>query len=145
MQDYEEVHLVFDRYDLPNSLKTATRERRTGSKTPIAYHVTDTTSIGNLTGRQFLSSTKTKDELTVYLAEKCTRHFQDSTKTFVVTAREEVYYNKGDFGHLKSSQEEADTRIMLHSLNASSETTKLHIHSPDTDVLVLALRRYPRL
>jgi len=46
VQDYEVVHLVFDMYDVPNSRKNARGERRTVSKTPVAYH-TGTTSIGN--------------------------------------------------------------------------------------------------
>jgi len=39
--DYDEVHLVFDCYDLPTSLKEATRERRQGGKPATAYHVED--------------------------------------------------------------------------------------------------------
>ena len=46
--------------------------------------------------------------------------------------------------HLHSEQEEADTKIILHAIDATtSGATTIRIHSPDTDVLVLALRRYP--
>ena len=38
-----EVRLIFDRYDLPFSLKEATRVRRQGSQAPVYYHMTDTT------------------------------------------------------------------------------------------------------
>ena len=49
-------------------------------------------------------------------------------------------------GHLQSNQEEADTKIILHALDATTDgVTELHIHSQDTDVLVLAIRRYPEL
>jgi len=68
--DYDEVHLVFDRYDLPTSLKEATRERRHGGKPATAYHVADNTAVGKVSAKQFLASTTTKDELTVYLAKK---------------------------------------------------------------------------
>jgi len=74
--EYDELHLVFDRYDLPTSLKEATRERRQGRKPATAYLVTDNTQIGNVPAKQFLSSTKTKDELTVYLAKKALHHFE---------------------------------------------------------------------
>ena len=51
--------------------------------------------------------------------------------------------------HIKSSQEEADTKIILHALDAAThgatEELRSMIHSPDTDVLVLALRRHPEL
>ena len=51
-----------------------------------------------------------------------------------------------DVGHLQSSQEEADTKMMLHALDATANgATKLQIYSPDTDVFVLALRHYPEL
>ena len=51
-----------------------------------------------------------------------------------------------DVRHLRSTQEEADTKIILHALDAFAQgATQLSIYSPDTDVLVLALRRYPDL
>lgn len=64
---FDEVHLVFDRYDLPISLKESTRERRQGSKLAITYHVEDQTPEGKVSTKQFLSSIATKDELPVYL------------------------------------------------------------------------------
>ena len=51
-----------------------------------------------------------------------------------------------DEGHLQSNQDEADTKMILRALDATANgATKLLIHSPDTDVFVLALRRYPEL
>jgi len=46
--DYDEVHMVFDRYDLPTSLKKATRERREGGKPATTYYVEDNTSVGKV-------------------------------------------------------------------------------------------------
>ncbi|XP_068707421.1 zinc finger protein 721-like [Montipora foliosa] len=49
-------------------------------------------------------------------------------------------------GHLQSDHKEADTRMILHALDATNDgATKLSIHSPDTDVLVLAIRRYSEM
>ena len=46
--------------------------------------------------------------------------------------------------YLKSDQEEADTKIVLHALDATANAaTEIRIHSPDTDVFILALRCYP--
>ena len=53
-REYDELHLVFDRYDLPTSLKEATRERRQGHKPATAYLVTDNTQIGEVSATQFL-------------------------------------------------------------------------------------------
>ena len=48
--------------------------------------------------------------------------------------------------YLKSDQEEADTKIVLHALDATaSGATETRIHSPDTHVFILCLRRYPDL
>ena len=143
---YDEVHLVFDRYDVSTSLKEATRERRQGGKPATAYHVEDKTPIGKVSAQQFLSCTSTKDELTVYLSQKAFHHFEREAKTFIVNSRQDVFSNNVDVQHLRSSQEEADTRIILHSLDAVRRgATKLYIQSPDTDVLVLMIRRYHQL
>ena len=48
-----------------------------------------------------------------------------------------------DMVHLQSDNEEADTKIILHALDAIAERAtgpELSIYSPDTDVLVLAIR-----
>ena len=39
--DNSEVHLTFDRYALPLSLKSATRDTRQGGQLPVLYHITD--------------------------------------------------------------------------------------------------------
>ena len=45
--------------------------------------------------------------------------------------------------HLKSSQEEADTKMLLHAVDAASiGAAEINICSPDTDVFILSLRRY---
>ena len=85
--DYDEVHLMFDRYDLPTSLKEATRERRQGGKPATAYHVDNNTPVGKVSAKQFLSSTTTKD---VYLAKKALHHFEGKPKIFIVTSRQNV-------------------------------------------------------
>ena len=45
--------------------------------------------------------------------------------------------------HLSSNQEEADTKVILHTMDALNmeESTKVHLRSPsgDTDILVLAI------
>ena len=48
--------------------------------------------------------------------------------------------------YLESSQEEADTKLLLHAIDATtSGATSIDVISPDTDVFVLALRRFPEL
>jgi len=93
-----------------------------------------------VSAKQFLSSTATKDELTVYLAKKALHHFEGKPKVFIVTSRQDVLSNSMDAQHLCSSQEEAGTRLILYSLDAVRRgATELYIQSPDTDVFVLAI------
>ena len=78
--DYDEVHLAFDRYDLPTSLKEATRERRQGGKPATAYHVEDNTPVGKVSAKQFRSSTTTKHELST-LQRKLTTTSRESQRS----------------------------------------------------------------
>ena len=51
-----------------------------------------------------------------------------------------------DVSHLQSDHEEADTKIILRALDATADgASELSIYSPDTDVLVRAIRRYPEM
>ena len=60
--------------------------------------------------------------------------------------RSERKWTREDFSYLQSNHEEADTKIILHAVYATSRgATDLRIYSPDTDVFVLALRRYSSL
>ena len=145
-KEHSETHVVFDRYDIVSSLKEATRKRRQGGKPPTTFHVEDNTPIGKVSEKEFLSGIHTKDQLTVYLAKKALQHFQGKPNIFIITSRQDVHSNSIDVKHLYSSQEEADTRIILHSLDAVQRgATQLYIESPDTDVFVLAIRRYHQL
>ena len=66
---YDELHIVFDRYDIPKSLKSATRHLPLSDSYHVAYHNTDTTNISNVPLKKLLAHTATKDELTVFLSK----------------------------------------------------------------------------
>ena len=59
----DEVRLIFDRYALPLSLKSATRVRRQGGQDPVYYRISDSTHIAKVPLKRLLSHTKTKIEL----------------------------------------------------------------------------------
>ena len=141
-----EVRLIFDRYDLPFSLKAATRVRPQGSQALVYYHITDKTHIAKVPMKRLLSHTKTKMDLTIYLGQKIKEYADGSGKQLVVTWGSVCKATHKEVGHLQSKQEEADTEMILYALDATANgATQLQIHSPDTDVSVLALRRYPKL
>ena len=142
--DLEELHIIFDRYDVPSSLKLGTRVKRQGGHAPIYYRITDSTHIAKVPMKKLLAHSKTKGELTTFLA----KNVKDDAngRQVVVAWGTECEATHRDVRHLRSTQEEADTKIILHALDASAQgATQLSIYSPDTDVLVLALRRYPDL
>ena len=137
------IDVVFDVY-MENSIKSAERLRR---------------STGNLAFRQliptypvkqynqFLSSPANKRELIRFLLDqwKQEEHFSTvESGTFYVTCDEKCFQlsNEGMFEvpELESTQEEADTRMMLHVIHATNQLiSNIVIHTPDTDVVVIAL------
>ena len=129
------------------TLKEATREKRQGGQAPIYYRITHSTNISRVSMKKLLSHTKTKMELTTYLADKAFKHFRRQIgQRFLVVSGSECKATYKEVGHLQSDQEEADTNIILHAVDATSDgAMEIHIHSPDTDVFVFALRRYPEL
>ncbi len=139
----KQIDVVFYVY-MENSIKSAERLRR---------------STGNLTFRQlilsypvkqynqFLSSTANKRELIRFLLDqwKQEEHFLTAESgTFYVTCDEKCFQlsKEGMFEvpKLESTQEEADTRMMLHAIHATNQLIhNIVIHTPDTDVVVIAM------
>ena len=64
------IRLIFDRYNVPSSLKSDTRTKRQGSEDPVCYRISDSTHIAKVPLKKLLSHTKTKAELTAFLAKK---------------------------------------------------------------------------
>ena len=102
--------------------------------------------IDQISLKQLSSSIHTKDRLISFLGRKLLVHFVNDVRPIVVAYRKEVHSNHGDYSHLSSCQEEADTKIILHAVDlAKRGLERIHISSPDTDVFVLAIRRCPML
>ncbi len=76
----DEVRVIFDRYDMANSLKRYTRERRRGTHTAVAH----STNIGKVPMKRLLSDVRTKTELTQYLSEKLLLKVHTTGKEYVV-------------------------------------------------------------
>ena len=141
---YASTYVVFDNYSVPSSLKASTRKRRTKRRSSHIpeYQVDDNTPIKDFSA--FLGSSKTKDLLTIYLAQKlvqkCTTPVTTVTRLGILSNH--MATNTVDFG---SNQEEADTLIILYEAKIHKLGTPVHLYSPDTDVLVLALSALPHL
>ena len=140
LQKYDETHSIFDTY-LENSLNNSLQRKRAGKTTPVEFKITDSTNITNISMRTLLSHSKTKDELTAYLSDKALVFAQKMERKLVARWRNEARTAEGkDVTDLKSTHEEADTKIIFHCLCASHHgATTLHIFSPNTGVFILSI------
>ena len=66
--------------------------------------------------KKLLSHTSTKDELERYLAEQTIKYAERNGAKAVVAYGCECKRTKKDMSYLKSDQEEADMKIVLHDL-----------------------------
>ncbi len=138
---YIDAYVVFDNYSINNSLKDRTRDRRTAGKTQDkGYKVDDTTRIKDF--KSFLSTKETKANLVLYLAQKAV---QLCIVPITTHTEKGVFSSQPNMVNIPSTQEEADTLLILYAVAVSRQGNTVHIYSCDTDVLVLALRRVPDL
>jgi len=96
--------------------------------------------------KKLLAHVKTKAELTEYLAPKTLEKGRQSGKCVVVAWSCRCEATRMDASHLACNHKEADTKLLLHAVDVTiSEAASIEIMSPDTDVFVLSLRRFPQL
>ena len=135
---------MFDRY-LHESLKSNTRHHRTSGK-EVRYKITDETNLVNTTMKIFLSHVDTKQELTVYLAQKAIPKFSEIGMSHIVTYDIMSVTNIDDvaFGIDVHDHEEADTLLILHGMQVSHKIPfcECIIYSLDTDVFLLLVHYY---
>ena len=137
------IDVVFDMYR-ENSIKNAKRLRRSTGKLTFRQLIR---SYPVKQYNQFLSSSTDKRELIRFLVDqwKQEEHFMTvESGTFYVTCDEKCFQlsKEGVFEvpELESTPEEADTRMMLHVIHATNQLVhKRVIHTPDTDVVLIAL------
>ena len=138
------VDVVFDVYR-PVSIKNAERIRRATSSIEIRNIVPDHPI---KQWNHFLSSSSNKNELIKFLVQywqqdKCMQRVQKGSVDLYMTCGETCYriFNGTCtlVTALECTQEEADTRMLLHAKHASSSCHSIIIHTPDTDVLVISI------
>ena len=143
----QRLDIVWDVY-LENSLKKQAREKR-GQTSNVICALDDTKIPGNWNA--FKSSDTNKGQLAVYLADRLlTRCTRLAARTTLVSTRGENVIIDGPSNHSRHvapcNQEEADTRLFLHAMEAAREgLSKLMVKTVDTDVVVIAISVYRRL
>ena len=115
-------------------------------QTPVEYHITDTTKIAKISQAKLLSHPKTKHQLTSYLGQVLLDDASSNGRHVVVAWGTRCKASFSDKAYMSSEQEEADTKLLPHAKDAvDCDATNIHIFSPDTDVLILAISCYPEL
>ena len=96
--------------------------------------------------KRLLAHVNTKKELTEYLAIKMLEKGPEEGSHVTVAWDSKCKEAYRDMQNLDSNQEEADTKLLLHAVDATvSGPTRIDIVLPDTDVFVLALRSHADL
>ena len=92
---------------------------------------------------------KTKNDLTIYLAEKAITNFKNVNGGYAVSYTTKCISNLEDFAQEMMTHDhgEADTLLLLHATDVSGRNsfTELHIYYPDTDAFLLTIHKYPIL
>ena len=132
--------LVWDVY-MKDSLKANTREKRgSGARRRVA---TDTKIPQNW--NDFLRNSDNKSELFRFLSHQCMS--LQTEKIMVATLDEQIVTNRQEWGELhhiaQCTHEEADTRVILHAVNAKKTgCQKILIQTLDTDVVILSIAAF---
>ena len=140
----DRIDVIFDDYR-DDSIKSVERENRGEGRGSEFRNLQADHQVKQW--RKFLCSSRNKQALIVFVTKEWQKEkYADklSGKTLVVTCGREAYQLSSGvverLTNLDSSQEEADTRLLLHAAHvARSQFVTVIIVSEDTDVLVLCL------
>ena len=140
---YDRIDAVFDRY-FDRSLKEATRiSRGTGTRLKI----TELCGIPK-NFESFLHVSQNKNDFNEYLAEKFISMHHDKQilvctyKETILTSHQEIVENNTEVKITECQSEEADQRLVRHTLHCLSPCfsfEKIVINTIDTDVLILLI------
>jgi hypothetical protein len=140
---YTGGRIIFDNYAKTISIKDDIRYHASSAANQTEILVEDSTPIRNKSA--FLTSNKTKDQLTIYLADKAVKY---CNHPIVTATRKDVLTNNPSNPPTTgvSTQEEADTLMIPHGLEvARTPGNEVDFFTQDTDWYVLLLRRLPEL
>ena len=136
------IDVVFDAYE-NNSIKDVERNRRSSGELSVQK------LLPNVEIKQwslFLSSNKNKNKLVDFIVKQWISNSSlIDGKILIVTNGMEAYNITSSncilIPELESNHKEADSRMMLHVKHASRTYASVIIHTPDTDVFMIALSK----
>lgn len=121
--EYSEIHILFYTY-FENSLKKASRERWQRDNPPVIYQVEEKMSMKTVTMEKPLSHYKNKNLLTLILCQNFIRKSTHLEKILIVSYWGEVKSNKPVAEDISTSQEEDDTKLIVHAILANQRRDK---------------------
>ena len=134
--------VVFDVYR-ENSIKNAERVRRSSGKVAI-NNIIPTSPVYQW--HQFLSLSSNKTLLIQFVVNQWSKNHYFLTverQVFYATVGDTCFeisrYGKTEVERLQCHQEEADTRMFFHLVHGVRVSQRFVIHTPDTDVFILAV------
>ena len=141
VKPYDEESIIFDCYDIAQSLKQKMRTKRAHGK-EMVFAIHDEVDITKITLKELLSGSMTKALMSNVLGNALLEEYEGSKKKVLVMKGTAVQINhphsmaESMFTH---NHEEADTMIRLHAIDAIGDSTlrDIDVWSPDTDVLIL--------
>ncbi|XP_071479491.1 uncharacterized protein [Diadema antillarum] len=140
------VDVVFDRYIGGSSIKAATRERRVGKKKPIRKLIDGPHTLLPQTWNQFIALDENKADLAAFLSTSMMERCKTLPEQYeLVTGGgfsngTEARSSRRNRIPLQANHEEADTRLILHSLEAVRRGfERIVVQCRDTDVMVLLI------
>ena len=136
------VDVVFDCYK-EYSIKGAVRKRRTGKDRGIRCEIRNKDLKMPENWKSFIDINGNKVSLSKLLRDELLKDTRKPTEELIVSDRyngEAASSMNGKMHHLFSFQEEADSRMILHALEAKAKGyDRIIISSSDTDVLLLLI------
>ena len=83
-----EVHVVFSyRYDIPNSIKEESRQKRQGTNRAVVYKITGDAFIDKSTMKALLRCNQNEEALAIFFAAQLIECKKDSQTTYVVPSK----------------------------------------------------------
>ena len=142
------VTLVFDRYYCEISIKRLKRDRRIGRETTPTYAISGRRRVPNY--RQFMKNATEKSALAEFICAYLTDTAPQILKEhqwlmlaggFTNGQLVKVVEHTGvrERPELFSTHEEANTRILLHTIDLATTHSRIIVRCDDTDVLVLLI------
>ncbi len=140
--NYERIDVVFDRYR-DETIKADPLGRRTKAARPIRRIFEDRSVPLPKNWANFMASTDNKADLARFLSESLISQAPNDKDVIVAGGfldEQDVRSSKGsDVDSLRSTHEEADTRLVLHAAHSRFETV---VPSRDTDVILLLVAHF---